>query len=320
MKKIIKTFILIVMMSCIVVSVNAIPEKGEGYVNDYVNILSNETEQAINEKAALIEEHTNAKIYVVTVDSTEDKEIEDYAYEVFNTWQMTKKNNNNSLLFLIVPSQNEYYIKRQKVGREIIDDIKIDNIVTQNKLNESLVSKSQYDKSVLGVFEDICNEYEIYYEIDYDSIVIDEPIEVLLLGLVAGIVTYVTYRYIMWVEMITHKFNIPKGTNKRSKKQKDLKSNHDVEIAEEIFEFNDQSEISEELQLKYNQEKITKELMEQKEVTSFYQCLKYFDELLFAILDLCALLLMCAIIFFLCLFSFLLVCLAVINFIFILFP
>ena len=56
----------------------------EFYVNDYANILSNETEEFIINHSQSLEAKTKAQIVVVTVLNLEGENLETYANKLFN--------------------------------------------------------------------------------------------------------------------------------------------------------------------------------------------------------------------------------------------
>ena len=71
------------------------------YINDYANILSEDTEQYILQHSVNLEEKTDAQIVVVTVPNLEGKDLETYATELFRSFGIGDKDKNNGLLLLL---------------------------------------------------------------------------------------------------------------------------------------------------------------------------------------------------------------------------
>lgn len=70
------------------------------YVNDYANVLSESEEARLNDLAALIEENTTIEIAILTVDTTGDLSIEEFAVETFEKNGIGKKDKDNGLLII----------------------------------------------------------------------------------------------------------------------------------------------------------------------------------------------------------------------------
>ena len=56
------------------------------YVNDFADVLSDETEQSIISTSASLADASGAQIVIVTVPSLEGESIEDYALDLFRDW------------------------------------------------------------------------------------------------------------------------------------------------------------------------------------------------------------------------------------------
>lgn len=73
----------------------------EFYVNDYANILSDDTEKYILEKSVKLHDIDGTQIVVVTVKDLEGKVLEEYATELFRKFGIGDKKKNNGLLLLV---------------------------------------------------------------------------------------------------------------------------------------------------------------------------------------------------------------------------
>ncbi|MGM0366801.1 MAG: TPM domain-containing protein [Actinomycetota bacterium] len=103
-----------------------------GYVNDFANVLDAGTVSKLENFISTTEAETTAEIAVVTLDSLDGWEIEDYAIQLFSSWQIGKKDKDNGVLLLVAIEDR---VLRIEVGYglegaitdlesgEIIDDI-----------------------------------------------------------------------------------------------------------------------------------------------------------------------------------------------------
>lgn len=89
----------------------AVPEyKDEyGYVADFADVIKGDTINYINEANVALTEACGAEIIVVTVDFLGGAEIEDYAYSLFNEWQIGSAEKDNGVLLLLVIGEENYY-------------------------------------------------------------------------------------------------------------------------------------------------------------------------------------------------------------------
>ena len=112
-------------------AVIAVPQY-TGYVNDYAGILADWKPQ-IEELITAIEKETTAEIAVVTIDSLEDRNLEEYSLEIAQTWGVGKEDKDNGLLLLISFKDKKYRFetgyglegtlpdaKTGRIGRQIL--------------------------------------------------------------------------------------------------------------------------------------------------------------------------------------------------------
>jgi uncharacterized protein len=72
-----------------------------GYVNDYADILSYETETTLSALASELEQKTSAQVAVVTIGTTAPLDIETYAVNLFEKWGIGQKGKDNGVLLLV---------------------------------------------------------------------------------------------------------------------------------------------------------------------------------------------------------------------------
>lgn len=87
-----------------------IPDPSAGfYVADYADVISDETEKAIDALNVQLENTNGAQIVVATVDFLDGENIDDYAYEMFNEWEIGSSEYNNGVLLLLAIGEDNYY-------------------------------------------------------------------------------------------------------------------------------------------------------------------------------------------------------------------
>lgn len=75
--------------------------KPAGYVNDYAGILSASQKASLEQRVRQVSTNTGAEIAVVTVESMEGGEINDFTHKLFNRWGIGKKGKDNGVMFLV---------------------------------------------------------------------------------------------------------------------------------------------------------------------------------------------------------------------------
>ena len=135
-----------------------------GYVNDYANVLSDETEQYIIEQSAALDQATGAQVVVVTVDFLDGMDIENYAYTLFNEWGIGDAEKNNGLLLLLAIGEDNYWAMQGK-GLEGV----LSSGVLGDYLYEYLepdFATGNYDAGVMQVCAAFYGWFEDYYGLD----------------------------------------------------------------------------------------------------------------------------------------------------------
>ena len=88
-----------------------VPKTNEFYVNDFANLLEQDTEEYIISMNRELEEKTGAQIVVVTVQNLEGKSLEEYATELFREYGIGDKDKNNGVLLLCALEEREFRIE-----------------------------------------------------------------------------------------------------------------------------------------------------------------------------------------------------------------
>ena len=142
------------------------------YVNDYANILSNETENYIMENSVSLASQTSAQIVVVTVPNLDGASLEEYATRLFREFGIGDNKENNGLLLLLALEEREMRVEVGYGLEGILPDGKTGRF--QDEYMIPFFREDNFDEGMLNGYKAFFQEVANYYE--YDGI-IDEPIE-----------------------------------------------------------------------------------------------------------------------------------------------
>ncbi len=169
----IKYLILILLTILFIPNVKAIVKPTSNfYVNDYADILSEETEKYIMNRSVALNNVDGTQIVVVTVKNLEGMSLESYSLEVARSFGIGSASKNNGLLILLALEEREL---RTEIGtglEGIIPDGKSGRI--QDEYMIPYLKNNKWD-------EGIRNGYDAYYKeiVTLNNLNVDytEPIE-----------------------------------------------------------------------------------------------------------------------------------------------
>ena len=133
------------------------------FVNDYANVLTEETKEYIIKKNIELQQKTGAQIVVVTVSSIDGQSIEEYATELFRKFGIGDSKKNNGVLLLCLTEERmlrieigyglEGAITDGKAG--MIRDEYITPYLKNNNYNEGIKN------GLSAILQEVTNEYNI---------------------------------------------------------------------------------------------------------------------------------------------------------------
>ena len=152
MKRFFAALIVVMIVFCGIAC--AIPKPTDDfYVYDGPDVLSDETEGMIVFSNDLLKSDCGAQFVVVVVDSTEGKDISDYAYELINDWKIGDKTKQNGFLMLLAIKDENYYFEPGTGLSESMSWGKIKGIV--DEYLEPDFAKGKYDEGVNKVYRQL---------------------------------------------------------------------------------------------------------------------------------------------------------------------
>src|SRR5450755_2553031 len=98
-------------------------------VNDYAHVMTSDQIQDLENKLVAYDDSTSIQIAVVTVQSTGDTVIEDYALRILREWKIGNKKTNNGLVILAAVQDHKVYIATGYGMEGVLPDITSKQIV-----------------------------------------------------------------------------------------------------------------------------------------------------------------------------------------------
>ena len=170
MKKISLLFMALIIFAWSLLSGFTLPEHTGNYANDFAGVLSEQTEQYINETAKKLKDETKAEVAVATVTSLDGADIETYSIQLARKWGIGDSNKNNGILILLAIEDRKVRIEVGNGLEGAINDGKAGRMLRQyanpyfsdDKWNEGITNL------YAAVIKEVYNEYGIEYE---DSVI-----------------------------------------------------------------------------------------------------------------------------------------------------
>jgi uncharacterized protein len=138
-----KLLLFLLIFSCLVTAAQNIPAPPNPprLVNDFAHVMTADQVQELEEKLVAYDDSTSIQIAVVTVQTTGDYVIEDYALKILRDWKVGNKTTNNGLVILAAIQDHKVYIATgygmegavpDITAKQIIEDEIIPNFKQQN--------------------------------------------------------------------------------------------------------------------------------------------------------------------------------------------
>lgn len=145
----------------------AVPDRPQNqYVLDSADVLSDATEQEIVSENQKLFRDTGAEIVVAAVDFLGGEDIEDYVYDMFNSWGVGSQERNNGLLLVLAIAEDNYYVQPGYGIEDYFTGSKLQDLLDQYL--EPDFAAGDYDAGVKKFFSAALSEMESYYR-DYED-------------------------------------------------------------------------------------------------------------------------------------------------------
>jgi uncharacterized protein len=101
----------------------ALPPQPSGPVYDGANIIAPADKAALEQKLTAYNQQTGRAIVVATVPSLDGEDVESYAQQLAQTWDIGGKESENGLLLLVAPNERKMWISTARGLQERMTDI-----------------------------------------------------------------------------------------------------------------------------------------------------------------------------------------------------
>lgn len=128
----------------------SIPDKTDYYVNDYMNVLNQNTIDTINDKNDRLDK--GAEIVVLTTDYI-NTDTEEFAYQVFNQWGVGDSKRNNGVLIVFVISEAKFWIATGTGVEDVLNSGVVSDIIYDSL--EKDFDAGNYDRAMVNTVNEI---------------------------------------------------------------------------------------------------------------------------------------------------------------------
>lgn len=142
-----------------------VPEPtGEFYVNDYANVMDQSTKDRIVDMGSRLQKtegSQGAQVVVLTVQTLNDRSLEEYSYEVAQKWGIGNKEADNGVLILLALDERKSRIEVGYGLEGALNDAKTGRI--QDRYMIPYFKKDDFNTGLIqgysAIVQEICEEY-----------------------------------------------------------------------------------------------------------------------------------------------------------------
>lgn len=150
---------LFIIALCPVISFAIISPTYDFYVNDYANVLSEDTENHILRAVTQLEAETSAQICVVTINSLDGADIFEYSLELFRGWGIGDEEKDNGVLILLSVEDREMWVTTGYGVEGTLTDVKLGQFRDEYAI--PYYSNNDYDQGTRALFDAILNSLRV---------------------------------------------------------------------------------------------------------------------------------------------------------------
>lgn len=133
------------------------------YVNDFANVLNQETKSYILNNSVALADKTKAQVVVVTIESLDGKDVADYSLELFRNWGIGEKNLNNGLLILLSVGDRQVRIEVGDGLEGRINDSKAGRFL--DEYGVPFFKNNEWDTGIKTLYSSLISEVYTEYNI-----------------------------------------------------------------------------------------------------------------------------------------------------------
>ncbi|RWR08468.1 TPM domain-containing protein [Siminovitchia fortis] len=176
---------------------------GDIYVQDFAHVLSADEKNELIELGRYLDDHTQAQIAVLTVNSLENESVEEYALQAFRQYGLGSTEKDNGVLLLLAPQDSKIKVEvgyglegalpDGKVGR-ILDSYALPYL-EQNEINLAITNTYKQ------LFNEVSKEYNLDKQVEAEGIEYNQteglsPLAMLILILMFAGIIFLDFRFL----------------------------------------------------------------------------------------------------------------------------
>ncbi len=164
-------FILLALVVCLSAcgraAVASVVKPGEDfYYLDETDAFSRATEAEIYYNNVALQKACGAEIVVVSLKTLNGMSAGDYAYRLFNEWQVGASGTDNGIVLLLAPNEDDYYLCQGTGTERFLSVSDIDQLLYENL--EPDFAKKDYDAGVRKTFRQLFDIFAETYRLDLE--------------------------------------------------------------------------------------------------------------------------------------------------------
>lgn len=139
-----------------------VPDRpGNMYVLDSAGVLSEGLERRIIAENDELFEECGGEIVIVAVDFLGGESIEDYTYDLFESWEIGSVERNNGILLVLAVGEDKYFVQAGYGIDDYFDGAMLDEILEENLSQD--FDAGDYEAGVEKTFDALYSELRAYY-------------------------------------------------------------------------------------------------------------------------------------------------------------
>lgn len=172
------------------VSAKTLKPTEQFYVNDYADVLSEEQENDLCSEGKSLYEKTTAQVVLLTVDTTDGKEISEYAVETGRAWGIGSADKDNGVLIVLSVEDRKVWVAVGYGLEGVLTDAKTGRLIDEHAL--SYYKEDKFGEGSISLYYAILNEVRAEYGLEavdtpaYDSQ--EEDVDIAWWQLIIGII------------------------------------------------------------------------------------------------------------------------------------
>ena len=129
------------------------------FINDFASVIDDESENLIYKAGVQLNKKTGAQVVAVTVETTDNEEIGEYALELGRKWEIGEKEKNNGVLILLASEDRNIYIAVGYGLEGALPDSKTGRLLDVYAI--PYLKQDDFSKGLSSVYSAVVNEVYI---------------------------------------------------------------------------------------------------------------------------------------------------------------